>query len=112
EAKRRAAEGADPVPARSRFAGSQMTPLVVGERMFITTPYSRVAALDPTTGKELWVREIPGPGQPSLRGVEYWGGDNHTRPRIFFGTRDGRLIGLDAETGAFAAGFGDHGIVN
>jgi quinoprotein glucose dehydrogenase len=111
EAQRRASEGAGAQRA-SRFAGSEMTPLVVDGRMFISTPYSRVAALDATTGTELWVREIPGPGQPSLRGVEYWGGDAKTAPRIFFGTRDGRLIGLDAETGAYAAGFGTGGTVD
>src|SRR5687768_13187314 len=42
EAARREAEGAGPA-RRSAFIGSQMTPLVVDGRMFITTPYSRVA---------------------------------------------------------------------
>ena len=111
ESARRAAEGAGTQRA-SQFAGSEMTPLVVGNRMYISTPYSRVAALDATNGKEIWVREIPGPGQPSLRGVEYWAGDGKVGPRIFFGTRDGRLIGLDAATGAYAPGFGENGVVN
>ena len=100
---------------RSRFAGSQATPLVVGGRMFVSTPYGRVVALDPASGKELWATAIPGPGQPSLRGVEYWPGDDKgdgkLLPRIVFGTRDGRLIALDAATGAFAAGFGEGGVV-
>ncbi|MBC2661488.1 pyrroloquinoline quinone-dependent dehydrogenase [Novosphingobium flavum] len=111
----RSAEGGAPVPGRagrSRFAGSQVTPLVVGGRMFITTPYGRVVALDPATGKELWVTPIPGPGQPSLRGVEYWPGDGKLAPRIVFGTRDGRLIALDAATGHFAQGFGTSGVVD
>ena len=80
--------------------------------MFITTPYGRVVALDPATGKELWVTPIPGPGQPSLRGVEYWPGDGKLAPRIVFGTRDGRLIALDAATGHFAQGFGTSGVVD
>jgi quinoprotein glucose dehydrogenase len=114
----RAAEGVGSAPAvpsptrRSRFAGSQVTPLVVGGRMFITTPYGRVAALDPATGKELWVTAIPGPGQPSLRGVEYWPGDGTLAPRILFGTRDGRLIALDAASGSFAEGFGNGGVID
>lgn len=116
----RMAEGLGGAPAgigpaararRNRFAGSQATPLVVGGRMFVSTPYGRVVALDPDSGKELWATAIPGPGQPSLRGVEYWPGDGVTPPRIVFGTRDGRLIALDAATGAFADGFGDHGVV-
>ncbi len=114
----RVAEGVGGAPAispaarRSRFAGSQVTPLVVDGRMFVTTPYGRVAALDPATGKELWVTAIPGPGQPSLRGVEYWPGDSKLPPRIVFGTRDGRLIALDAATGGYAAGFGTGGVVD
>jgi quinoprotein glucose dehydrogenase len=39
------------------------------------------------------------------------GRDANTPPRIVFGTRDERLIALDAATGAFAKGFGDHGVV-
>ena len=111
----RAAEAVGPPGApprrRSRFSGSQVTPLVVGDRMFLTTPYNRVVALDPMTGKELWVAPVAGPGQPSLRGLEYWPGDVATPPRLVFGTRDGRLIALDAATGKPAAGFGTNGVV-
>lgn len=103
--------GLGPVARRNRFAGSQVTPLVVGGRMFVSTPYGRVVALDPTTGKEIWATAIPGPGQPSLRGVEYWPGDGAVPARIIFGTRDGRLIALDAATGALAQGFGQNGVV-
>lgn len=103
DAQRRVSEGAG-IARASRFAASEMTPLVIGGRMYISTPYSRVAALDATTGKEIWVRDIPGPGQPSLCGVEYWPGDGQIGPRIVFGTRDGRLIALDAATGAWAPG--------
>jgi quinoprotein glucose dehydrogenase len=97
---------------RSRFAGSQSTPLVVDGVLYTTTPYGRVVALVPETGQELWVASIPGPGQPSLRGVEYWPGDAGTPPRLFFGTRDGRPLALDAATGKPATGFGDNGVVN
>jgi len=117
EAQRRAEGLPDATPAppsarRNRFAGSEVTPLVVDGRMFLSTPYGRVVALDPDTGRELWATAIPGPGQPSLRGVEYWPGDGETPARIVFGTRDGRLIALDAATGTFAEGFGDRGVVD
>lgn len=109
----RAAEGAArPNAPRSFFFGSQATPLVVDGRMFVSTPYGRVVALDPATGVELWATAIEGPGLPSLRGVEYWPGDAATPPRIVFGTRDGRLIALDAATGAFSTDFGASGVVN
>ena len=122
-AVQRAAEGVGPPPGappgsgaftrqRSRFAGSQATPLVVDGVMYTTTPYGRVVALEPETGRELWVAMIPGPGQPSLRGVEYWPGYGDTPARLFFGTRDGRLLALDAATGKPSAGFGADGVVN
>jgi quinoprotein glucose dehydrogenase len=96
---------------RSRFGGSEATPLVVEGLMYLPTPYRHVVALEPETGKEVWSYEVPGTGQPSLRGVEYWPGEGGTPPRIFFGTRDGRLIGLDAKAGKPAEGFGDAGVV-
>jgi quinoprotein glucose dehydrogenase len=111
-AVQRAAEALPPEAARrTRFSASQATPLMVDGRLYLTTPYGRVVALDATTGRELWSTAIPGPGQPSLRGLEYWPGGEATQPRLFFGTRDGRLIALEASTGAFAAGFGEGGIV-
>jgi quinoprotein glucose dehydrogenase len=55
---------------------------------------------------------VPGAGQPSLRGVEYWPGDGKVGPRIFFGARDGLLTALDARTGQPAAGFGKAGVLD
>ncbi len=109
----RIAEGAGP-PGRRRslFAGSQVTPLIIGGRMYISTPYGRIVALDPVTGKEIWVTPIAGGGQTSLRGLEFWPGDTKTPARLVFGTRDGQLIALDAETGKPSAGFGTNGIVD
>ena len=95
-----------------RFVSSELTPLVVDGSMYVTTPYRRVLALDPDSGNEIWAYEVPGPGQPSLRGVEYWPGTRAHPPRILFGTRDGRLIALDARSGKPAAGFGVNGSVD
>jgi quinoprotein glucose dehydrogenase len=93
------------------FAASETTPLVVNGLMYVTTPYQRVVALDPTTGKERWVFPLPS-GQPSTRGVEYWPGDARTPPQIVFGSSDGKLYSLDAETGRLNHLFGEGGIVN
>jgi quinoprotein glucose dehydrogenase len=103
---------ADTTAGGGKFAGSELTPLVVGGLMFVTTPYRRVLALDADTGSEIWAYAVPGPGQPSLRGVEYWPGTRADPPRIVFGTRDGLLIALDARSGRPAAGFGLNGIVD
>ncbi|MEX6634739.1 outer membrane protein assembly factor BamB family protein [Hyphococcus lacteus] len=91
---------------------SQAIPLVIGNTMFIATPYSRVVALDATTGDEKWSFTIPDYDRPSLRGVEYWPGDDQQGPAIVFGTRLGRLYSLDAETGERNTEFGDNGVVN
>lgn len=106
-----------PAPAQqagrgsSGFAASEVTPLVVGGVMYLSTPYYRVVALDATTGKEIWVFQLPS-GNPSTRGVEYWPGDGRTPPQIVFGTTDGRLYSLNARTGAPNEAFGEKGVVN
>jgi quinoprotein glucose dehydrogenase len=89
-----------------------MTPVMAGGLLYVSTPYRTVAALEPETGKTVWSYAVPGPGQPSLRGVEYWPGDARSPAEILFGTRDGRLIALDARTGAPIAGFGQGGVLN
>jgi len=105
------------VPGRGRgrggsgYAAGQTTPLVVNGVMYIATPYNRVVALDPTTGKEMWVFQLPA-GNPSGRGVEYWPGDAQTPPQIVFGTSNGRLFSLDAKTGQPNAAFGEKGSVD
>jgi quinoprotein glucose dehydrogenase len=79
--------------------------------MYLSTPYSRVVAVDPTTGKELWSFHLP-TSSPSTRGVEYWAGDTGTPAQIVFGSSDGKLYSLDAKTGKPNNAFGDNGIVN
>jgi quinoprotein glucose dehydrogenase len=113
EAAQRSAEGAAPVARRrNRMGASQATPLMVDGVLYLSTPYRRVVALEAESGREKWHFDVPGPGQPSLRGVEYWPGDGSVAPRILFGTRDGRLIALDARTGAAAEEFGVRGVVD
>ena len=105
---------AAPAPGRgrgrgSRFSPSQTTPLVINGVMYISSPFSRVVALDPTTGVEQWAFQVPG---PSTRGVEYWPGDAQTPPQIVFGTSTAKLISLDAKTGKPNEAFGDKGVVD
>jgi quinoprotein glucose dehydrogenase len=79
--------------------------------MYLATPYSRVVAIDSTTGKELWAYQLPS-ANPSTRGVEYWPGDGKTPPQIVFGSSDGKMYSLNAKTGKPNDAFGDNGIVN
>lgn len=101
-------------------ASFSTTPLVVGGVMYLSTPSSRVVALDAETGRELWKFDPQAGnrvrGFNSHRGVAYWegrAGDGKTKDkRILFGTVDGRLIALDAETGKTRADFGAGGFVD
>ena len=43
----------------SGFRPSEVTPLVINGTMYLSTPYSRVVAVDPTTGKEIWAFQLP-----------------------------------------------------
>ncbi len=95
----------------SGFSPSESTPLVIDGIMYMATPYGRVVALEPTTGKEIWVFPLPS-GSASTRGIEYWSGDSHAPPQIVFGSRDGQLFSLDAKTGKPNNAFGDNGVVN
>src|SRR6202050_48714 len=81
--------------------GQEATPLVVDGRMYFTSAWSKVFALDAATGSLLWSYDPRVPPEWGVnaccdvvnRGVATW------RGKIFFGTLDGRLIALDAATG-------------
>lgn len=81
--------------------GQEATPLIVDGVMYSTSAWSKVQAIDATTGKLLWQYDPFVPGATGVkaccdvvnRGVAAWKG------RLYFGTLDGRLIALDAATG-------------
>ena len=109
-------EGARPTSAGAAGRGggrrtSQATPIVVNGKLYMPTPYGTVIALDPETGNELWSFKMEH-GRPAGRGVAYWPGDAKTPASILFGTSDGRLFSLNAETGKPTAGFGVNGAVD
>ncbi len=87
------------------------TPIVVGDVLYFATRKNRVVALQPETGKELWVYDPKSTRVSEHRGVSYWPGDSHTKPRIVLAT-EARLIELDAKTGKPVLEFGDNGEVN
>ncbi len=101
-------------PRGQRQTAFETTPLVVNHVLYLSTAASRVIALDPETGKELWrydpQSKVTGPVKyRAHRGVAYWPGDQNVPARIVFGTLDGRLIALDAQTGHAVPGFGNEG---
>jgi quinohemoprotein ethanol dehydrogenase len=80
---------------------SPSTPVEADGKVFITTGHSHIRALDAATGKLIWeydarTREIAKSAlQMSWgnKGLAYWNG------RVIIATTDGRVIGLDANTG-------------
>lgn len=90
----------------------EVTPVVAGGMMYLSTSTQRVVALNPENGTEIWVFDPKVPRAREHRGVSYWPGDARTPPRVILATSDGRLFALDAKTGKPAAAFGDNGVVN
>ena len=51
----------------TRVATSETTPLVVGNMMYLGSPYGHIVALDATTGKEIWNYKLPGNSRARAR---------------------------------------------
>ncbi len=87
----------------------QVTPTVIDGFMYFTGG-SIVFALDPETGKTVWTFRAE--GAVSRRGVAYWPGSGAISARLFSGAGDGRMVALDAKTGAVVPEFGERGYVD
>lgn len=102
----------------------EVTPLKVGDTLYLCTPHSRVIALDAATGAERWrfdpnVQVDRSSQHLTCRGVAY--ADLAESPtatstpacqrRIFLPTIDARLFALDAATGEPCADFGEQGVL-
>ena len=72
-------------------------PIVIGNTMYLGSPYGAVIALDATSGAEKWRFQLPGSELPSKRGVAYWpgGGDLPLPPSIIFGSTTGKLYSAE-----------------
>src|SRR5882757_7744743 len=82
--------------------GQEATPLMIDGVLYISTSWSKVKAFDARTGKLIWAYDPKVPGEFAgrgccdvvNRGVAVWDG------KIYVASYDGRLIALDAKTGA------------
>lgn len=101
---------AGPVGHGGGRRSSEATPIEANGLLYLPTPYGTVVALDPDKGTEVWSYKVPN-ARPSTRGVSFWPGDKTTTASIVFGTTDGHLVSLDAETGKPQAGFGEGGSI-
>lgn len=99
----------------------EATPLMVEGTLYLSTPFGRVMALDPESGKALWTFDAKVDhggnwGDFANRGVSTWldpkaGRTAPCRRRIYLSAIDARIIALDAKTGALCRGFGENGTV-
>ncbi|HWX07656.1 MAG TPA: pyrroloquinoline quinone-dependent dehydrogenase [Bradyrhizobium sp.] len=99
------------------------TPLFVNDTVYVSTPFYRVFAIEPDTGKVKWTYDTHAPlealTQPNLktRGVAYW---QAAAPQpgaacqkiVYIGTVDAKLHAVDADTGGKCAEFADGGVLD
>jgi quinoprotein glucose dehydrogenase len=101
-----------PAGYTGRLREDEAIPIVIGNTMFLGSPYGAVIALNATTGVEKWRFPLPNNELPATRGVAYWPGGGGLPSSIVFGTRSGRLYSLNAADGMPNAWFGEEGVVN
>src|SRR5258706_11700160 len=101
-----------PAGFTGRMREDEAIPIVIGNTMFLGSPYGAVIALNATTGVEKWRFPLPNNQQPATRGVAYWPGGGGLPSSIVFGTRSGGLYSLSAADGTPNAWFGENGVVN
>ncbi len=104
---------------RSNF---KATPVLIQDKLVFSTGFNRVIALEPATGKEIWVFDPDVDFSRSYsemftsRGVAVWVGveddSDQCRTRVFVGTFDARLIAVDANTGEPCVDFGRKGQID
>ena len=101
-------------------AAFEATPIVVDGRMYFSTPSNRIFCLNALDGKKIWsfdsqvdIHNI-GLSEMTNRGVTYWEGmiGGSFAKRVLYGTIDGRLFSLDAESGKSDSSFGSDGFVD
>jgi quinoprotein glucose dehydrogenase len=100
----------------------QVTPLKIGDTLYLCTPHNWAIALDAKTGKEKWKYDPnsgmnPDRQHQTCRGVTYY--EDQATPagqpckqRVYLPTSDARLIALDAGNGKVCTGFADQGTLH
>ncbi|MGB0087848.1 MAG: pyrroloquinoline quinone-dependent dehydrogenase [Rhodomicrobiaceae bacterium] len=99
------------------------TPLFVNDTVYVGTPFYRIFALEPDTGKVKWIYDshavLKAETQPDLktRGVAYWQAaapqaGQPCQKIVYIGTMDAKLHAVDADTGKKCAGFAQGGVLD
>jgi quinoprotein glucose dehydrogenase len=103
-------------------SSTQTTPILVVGALVLCTPFNRLVALDPASGRERWIYDPQVDLDHELtyhyncRGVSAWRdpeavAGSPCATRVFMGMNDSRLVAVDARTGRACAAFGQGGQV-
>jgi len=109
----------------------EVTPLKIGDNLYLCTPHSIAIAVDATTGEERWRfdpninREAEYYQHMTCRGLAFHDASRYAASpgdtgqgaarcerRLFLPTNDGTLVALDADDGKPCEDFGDAGVVD
>ncbi|MEB3753669.1 glucose/quinate/shikimate family membrane-bound PQQ-dependent dehydrogenase [Acinetobacter sp. MD2(2019)] len=112
---------------------NQVTPIKIGNNMFMCTTHQQLVALDPATGKQKWrfdpkLKTDPSFQHLTCRGVSYYDANNTAEfaaslqhkqssstqcPRkVILPVNDGRLVAINADNGQRCTDFGHNGEVD
>ncbi|MBM2712469.1 glucose/quinate/shikimate family membrane-bound PQQ-dependent dehydrogenase [Mesorhizobium caraganae] len=100
----------------------QVTPLKVGDTLYICTPHNFAIAIDAAAGKEKWrfdpkIKLDKDRQHQTCRGVSYYAdakiaAGQPCATRVYLPTSDARLIALDAANGQVCPSFAEAGTLN
>ncbi|WP_223878700.1 membrane-bound PQQ-dependent dehydrogenase, glucose/quinate/shikimate family [Phytobacter sp. SCO41] len=96
----------------------EVTPIKVGNALYICTPHRQVIALNATTGKMLWrfdpQNDTSANEYLACRGVAWSENTDDTvcPQKIITTTADARMVALNAQTGKPCANFGKNGFIS
>ena len=101
------------------FHSFEATPLAVNGKLYLCLDRNTIVALDQDTGKQVWRFDphtrLKSQFAATCRGVAYFEAPQETAEcpkRVLFGVADGRMMAVDAETGALCRNFGNDGAVS
>lgn len=113
-------------PKLKMFIDFQATPILLpdeaGGHLIVCDPFTKVIALDPSTGEERWTYEpkfskVPYAGRFKCKGLAQWrdteaDSDSACATRLYLPLPDLRLLAIDARNGDLCADFGADGAVD
>ena len=104
-------DSTEPVRPGRKSPAFEATPVYADGRLYVSTPYGTVAAIDAATGKEVWRTDLA-----IDRDADYSEftdrGPALAGDRLFVGTVDARLVCLERKDGSRCQGFGRDGQID